>query len=199
MGIFDNFLDVLKLNEDSYDDDDYMDDEYDDEEEYEEPQPRKIKKKKSSHYEDSFEEDTNYGNSKSFTSRNTEDTQLKAKTRNKPQAVSSRSNSKLVQLNSARGNKLFVIKPQDFNESQSVVDFLKEDKIIVINMDGLDIDLAQRIIDFIGGACYAMEGTLQAVSRSIFIAAPSNTEVSGDLRDEVLSESGVTPDLHNNY
>ena len=90
---------------------------------------------------------------------------------------------------------MYVIKPHEISESQTVTDFLKEGKTIVINMEGLELAPAQRIIDFIGGACYALNGSLQAISANIFIAAPSSIEVSGDLREEILNESTVSPQL----
>ena len=65
----------------------------------------------------------------------------------------------------------------------------------MINLEGVQIDPAQRIIDFIGGACYGLQGDLSAISNNIFIAAPHNIEVSGDLRDEIISESSLVPNL----
>ena len=65
----------------------------------------------------------------------------------------------------------------------------------MVNMEGVELAPAQRIIDFIGGACYAIDGTLQAISANIFIAAPNTIEVSGDLREEILNESTVSPQL----
>ena len=62
-------------------------------------------------------------------------------------------------------------------------------------MEGIDLTLAQRIIDFVGGACYALDGSLQAISNNIFIAAPHDIEVTGDLREEILNESTVSPNL----
>ncbi|MDE6024419.1 MAG: cell division protein SepF [Lachnospiraceae bacterium] len=123
------------------------------------------------------------------------------------QAQSSRpasSNNKLVEFNSNsrqrsesyRGrSEVYVIKPQEINEAQTVTDFLRNGKTIVINMEGVELAPAQRIIDFIGGACYALNGTLQAISANIFIAAPDNIEVTGDLREEILNESTVSPQL----
>ena len=63
-------------------------------------------------------------------------------------------------------------------------------------MEGLQLEPAQRIIDFIGGACYGMGGELKAISANIFIAVPSSIEVTGDLRDEILnSTAGFSPHL----
>lgn len=93
------------------------------------------------------------------------------------------------------GDIVKVIKPQEFNEAQIVADFLKEGKTIVVNLEGIEISQAQRIIDFIGGASFAVDGSLKAISNNIFIVAPGNIEVSGDLRDEIISESMLSPEL----
>ena len=92
-------------------------------------------------------------------------------------------------------SEVYVIKPLEFDDAQTVSDFLKAGKTIVINMEGVQIDPAQRISDFIGGACYGLGGDLKAISANIFIAAPHNIEVSGDLRDEILNESTLSPQL----
>lgn len=98
--------------------------------------------------------------------------------------------------NSYRGkSEVYVIRPQEISEAQTVADCLKQGKTIVVNMEGVELAPAQRIIDFIGGACYAIDGTLQAISANIFIAAPNSIEVSGDLREEILNESTVSPQL----
>ena len=52
-----------------------------------------------------------------------------------------------------------------------------------------------KYFDFIGGACFAIDGTLKAISNNIFIVAPGNIEVSGDLRDEIISDSMISPEL----
>ena len=95
----------------------------------------------------------------------------------------------------ATSSEVFVIKPQEFDDAQTVVDFLKRGKAIVINMEGLQLEPAQRIIDFIGGACYGIEGDLKAISANIFIAVPNSIEVSGDLREEILTSTSVSPIL----
>ena len=75
----------------------------------------------------------------------------------------------------------------------SVIDFLRANKTIVINIEGLDVAVAQRIIDYVGGACYAMGGSLNVVSSNIFIATPQDIEVSGDLREELVGQDALTP------
>lgn len=176
------FMDFLKLSdpEEDFDDDLFEDDDDD----YYEPEPpkKKVKEKPAKTYydDDDFEDDY---------------TPKRAKA--KPSKVSSP--SKLVSINSRNNNRssnqVYVIKPQEFNEAQKVTDYLKEGRTIVINMEGIEVHAAQRIIDFIGGACYALDGSLQAISANIFIAAPHNIDVTGDLRDEILNDSTLSPEL----
>lgn len=53
---------------------------------------------------------------------------------------------------------------------------------MILNMEGLDLGLAQRIIDFTSGCCYAIDGNLQKVSNYIFIITPAAVDISGDLQ-----------------
>lgn len=77
--------------------------------------------------------------------------------------VSSRAgNGKLVSINSRSramdDSEVFVIKPDEFDDAQMIIDHLNRGQIIVINMEDLDLPTAQRIADFIGGASYAVDG-----------------------------------------
>ena len=64
-----------------------------------------------------------------------------------------------------------VVKPQLFNEARVVAEFLKDGITVVVNLEGIEIGEAQRIADFVGGACFAIDGTLKAISNNIFIVA----------------------------
>ena len=50
-------------------------------------------------------------------------------------------------------------------------------------MEGIDVDVAQRIIDFTSGSTYAIGGNLQKISHYIFIITPASVDVSGDFQD----------------
>jgi len=93
------------------------------------------------------------------------------------------------------GEVVKVVKPQLFNEARVVAEFLKDGITVVVNLEGIEIGEAQRIADFVGGACVVIDGTLKAISNNIFIVAPGNIEVSGDLRDEIISDSMLSPEL----
>ena len=205
-----SFLDFFKmkdLDDDEFDDDLFDDDDDDDDEDdYVPPKPSKKSQSVGSRHT-SAEKPHSVSRQSSY-SGVSQTTTYKGQTQtaayNSAKAARPASSSgKLVDFNSGRQqsesyrgrSEVYVIKPQEINEAQTVTDFLRRGKTIVINMEGVELAPAQRIIDFIGGACYALEGTLQAISANIFIAAPNNIEVTGDLREEILNESTVSPEL----
>ena len=81
-----------------------------------------------------------------------------------------------------------VVKPSSMDETREIADILLDRCTVVLNLEGIDVDIAQRIIDFSSGACYALDGRLQKISSYIFILTPSNVEISGDFQ-EILSGS----------
>lgn len=176
------FMDFLKLTDPEEDEDDLFEDDDELDEYYEElPKKDSIKPKKT-YFEDDDDYDDNYAPKKPKAKP------TKFNTSNKLVSINNRNNR-------SNSNQVYVIKPQEFNEAQKVTDYLKSGVTIVINMEGIEVHAAQRIIDFIGGACYALDGSLQAISANIFVAAPHNIDVTGDLRDEILNESTLSPEL----
>ena len=76
-----------------------------------------------------------------------------------------------------------MVKPTSMNDSQEICQYLLAGKAVVLNMEGLNMEVAQRIIDFASGATYSMNGNLQKISNSIFIATPESVELSGDFQE----------------
>ena len=81
------------------------------------------------------------------------------------------------------GMEVCVIKPTTIEDEIEIADTLLSGRTVLINMEGLNIDIAQRIIDFTSGATYAMHGSLQKVSNYIFLATPSGVDISGDIQN----------------
>lgn len=107
---------------------------------------------------------------------------------------SARKASNIVSI--GRGEEVKVVKPQSFIESKTITDYLKANKTVVMNLEGVEITTAQRIIDCIGGASYALGGSLEPISNKIFIVAPKDVEISGDLIDELAGgDNFISPDL----
>lgn len=81
--------------------------------------------------------------------------------------------------------EVVVIKPTAYNDIQEIADTLLSGRTVVLNTEGLDMNLAQRIIDFMSGTCYAIEGAFQKISNFIFIITPKGVQISGDVAQMV--------------
>lgn len=94
----------------------------------------------------------------------------------------------------ANGMEVCVIKPTSIEDEIEITDTLLNGRTVIINMEGIDIELAQRIIDFTSGSTYAIHGNLQKISTYIFIATPSGIDISGDIQNimETFSLTGLT-------
>ena len=66
---------------------------------------------------------------------------------------------------------------------RSSVNTLLSGRTVILNLEGLDLEIAQRIIDFTSGATFAISGNLQKISNYIFLVTPTNVDISGDLQD----------------
>jgi cell division inhibitor SepF len=93
---------------------------------------------------------------------------------------------------SGSGMEVCVIKPTDVNDAKEITETLLANRTVVLNLEGLDVDIAQRIIDFTSGSCFAMSGNLQKISHYIFIITPASVDISGDFQ-EILSGSFDLP------
>lgn len=195
MGVLDKFLNAMKLNDD-YDDDSYLDDEIDDDFEEERPKKRFFKKNENDFddYQDDFKikEPRTQKRVSTKTSVSQEKSTLK-------QVKAQPSSSKVSPIRPHRtsGMEVCVIKPKSMEDGKEITETLLANCTVVLNMEGLDLDIAQRIIDFASGSCFAINGTLQKVSSYIFIITPSSVDVSGDIQ-EILSGVDV-PSMHNRF
>jgi cell division inhibitor SepF len=88
--------------------------------------------------------------------------------------------------------KVVVYQPVSYDDTQNIVDNLKERKPVIINLETLDIELAQRVLDFISGAVYALGGTIQKVARGIFVIAPRNIDIAGNIPEESKGKNFYT-------
>lgn len=171
MAFFDRMLDVMKLPED---DEEYYDDEmYDDE------------------YDDDYDDESKsifqmFGKRKDIDEEPAERAPRTAATPAKERPVAKPSPKITPMRGGRKGNnvsmEVCVIKPSSFEDAREISETLLADRTVILNMEGLDLGLAQRIIDFTSGSCYAIDGNLQKVSNYIFIITPASVDISGDLQ-----------------
>lgn len=173
MGVMDKFLNYMKLNDED-EDDDYLDDDYLDEDEEEAPAPRRASKSKNT---DSDEDSGEKASRKTYQPKVTPIHQ---------------SASRRI---SANGMEVCGIKPSSFEEAREITETLLANRTVILNLEGLDVDVAQRIIDFTSGSCFAISGNLQKISNYVFIITPSSVGVSGDFLD-IVENGGFDLPIH---
>ncbi|MDO5422804.1 MAG: cell division protein SepF [Eubacteriales bacterium] len=202
MGVLDKFLNAMKLNDDGFDDDEFLDDEIDD---YEETRPKKRFFKK---LDDEDEEMDDFGDDNVDTVRNEKKSSKTSKFQTRstrqttpPKQTTAASGSKISPIRpkrSGNGMEVCVIKPKSMEDAREITETLLDNCTVLLNMEGLDLDVAQRIIDFSSGSCFAIGGGLQKISSYIFIITPASVDVSGDIQ-EILNGAFDVPSMHSNY
>ncbi len=72
-----------------------------------------------------------------------------------------------------------------YEDAQKICDQIKLEKPVVVNLEKVEYQVAQRIMDFLSGTCYALDGSIQKVANNIFVIAPSTVEVSSEIKEEI--------------
>ena len=110
-------------------------------------------------------------------------------------------NNKIVSMPQAQSQaiKMVISQPTTFEQSDEICSFLKEKKSVIVNLEYVNKDVARRIVDFISGGVYALDGYIQKVSNSIFLVAPSNYEITNEMaREEIKNKLSVSWLRNNN-
>ena len=171
MGLLDKVKSVF--GQDDYDDeyDDY--DEYDS---YEQPKAEKPSRRER--------ESVDYMPSSSRSSSSSTFSYSSSSTRRNPSVANVNTN---VQM------QVSIIRPEKYEDAKEVCDHIKARRPVVVNLERVEYPTAQRIMDFLSGTCYSLEGTIQRIANNIFIIAPENVDVSGDFKEELKSKGTVLP------
>ena len=82
------------------------------------------------------------------------------------------------------GNKMMLLEPRAYSESQQIADYLKSRNAVVVNLKRVTPDQAKRIVDFLSGTLYAIGGDLQKLGGGIFLCTPNNINVEGKISDD---------------
>ena len=106
--------------------------------------------------------------------------------------MSSGKRNKVVKIHTTAQLKLVVMQPESFEEARDIANHLKSKKPVVMNLESVDHAVQRRIVDFLSGAVFALDGNIQKVSNGIFLIAPYNVGIMGDFKDE-LRNKGIFP------
>lgn len=88
-----------------------------------------------------------------------------------------KSEGKVIKMRREEEMNLVIFKPKSFEETSDIADKLKDSKPVVVNLEDLDNEVARKCFDFFSGAVYALNGSMQKVSKNIFVLAPHNVDL----------------------
>lgn len=90
----------------------------------------------------------------------------------------------VVSLQSVKkSSKMILCEPRSFEEAQDIADHIINRRSVVINLQRVDVQEARKIIDFLGGAVYALSGEMKKVGSQTFLCAPEHVEVTGNITE----------------
>ena len=173
-----SFWDNVKKFAQPYADDDY--DDYDEDEEYlddyEEPaaparrapaRRRAPEPAPVEEFEDEEAEDFGFG--------------LAAAPKTTPITTSTGFKGQVVSMSTGTKQEVVLFRPTSFNDTSKAADDLRSRKAVVLNLENVDKAMSRRVVDFLSGCVYALDGSVKKVAQSCYIFCPHNMDVVGDL------------------
>ena len=101
-----------------------------------------------------------------------------------------RKNNKVVNINATTQLSVVLVKPERFENAAEIADHLRDKRTVVLNLEDTNKDVARRLIDFLSGVTYSLEGKIKKVANNTFIITPYTVDILGDLIDE-LENNGL--------
>lgn len=98
--------------------------------------------------------------------------------------------SNIVNLHTSSNLQVMLVKPDRYDEVSEVADHLRNKCAVVLNLESTNKDTARRLVDFLSGCAYALDGKIKKVATSTYIITPYNVDIVGDLMEEI-ENSGV--------
>ncbi len=87
---------------------------------------------------------------------------------------------KVLSMN-ANKPSVVLFRPSSFNEATKAADDLRERKAVIVNMENVDPAMARRVVDFLSGCAYALDGKVKKIALATYLFCPHSMDVMGDL------------------
>lgn len=98
--------------------------------------------------------------------------------------------AKVVNINATAQLQVVIVKPERFENVSEIADHLLEKHAVLLNLENTEKSTARRLVDFLSGCAYALNGKIKKVAASTYLITPINVEIVGDLVEE-LENSGM--------
>lgn len=177
MGFWDKVKDFVGLEDEYYDKDDFFEEDEVLEEENVNTKPVKEEVKSNINFETKKEERPK--RSTSYTSYNRE---------NKNTLKENRANVKRS-FGSNEDMVVTIKEPLTYEDGKDILDDVKAGKTVVLNLEMLEMDKKTQIFYFVSGGLYSLEGSIQNVTKDIYVLVPNGVQVDGKLKDKISEKS----------
>lgn len=77
--------------------------------------------------------------------------------------------------------EVVLFRPNSFNDTSKAADDLRSRKAVIVNMENVDKAMARRVVDFLSGCVYALDGDVKKIAQSAYLFCPHNMDIVGDL------------------
>ena len=98
--------------------------------------------------------------------------------------------SKVVNIHTTAQMQVVLVKPDRFDNVSEIAEHLRSKHAVVLNLEATNKDIARRLVDFLSGCAYALDGKIKKIAISTYIITPYNVDIVGDLIDE-LENNGL--------
>ncbi len=102
--------------------------------------------------------------------------------------ITKRSNVMEMKPSSLEKPKIKIHEPLNYDDGPRIVDDILNRMVVVLNLEMLEIEKKKQVFDFVSGGIYALKGSIQKVTKDIFVIAPSNVQIDGKLKDEIKAK-----------
>ena len=152
------FLDELKKLTKPYgEDDDYYNDDYDDLDEDEEQEERPARRAATTREDVSASQDT-------FSA-----------------PVASSSGSRVVSMNGSTKQQVVLVRPESYDSAGEIADHLRDHQAVLLNLEQTEKNVSRRLVDFLCGCAYALDGSIKKVATSTYLVTPYGVDITGDV------------------
>ena len=103
------------------------------------------------------------------------------------------SNTKIVNIHTNVQMQVVISYPESVDDASCICDFLKDNKMVVVNLENVQREQCQRVVDFLSGVSYAINGEIQSISSRIFIVAPANVNITGQFKEDLKANGLIFP------
>ena len=93
--------------------------------------------------------------------------------------------ARVVNFNNGAQIQVILVRPERFDQVSEIADNLRDKRAIVLNLESTNKDVARRLVDFLSGCAYALDGKIKKIAISTYLVAPYNVEIQGDLVEDL--------------